>query len=120
MVACMAQTDRAFRASARAFPAMVRALVRAATGNAHAAEGDLVLDDPNLDTPPHPKEADLVLRVGDHAVDHYECQGYADPAFVDRLLFYHLALVIRHPQRRVRSCAIWTRIPSEAQRASVI
>ena len=117
----MPTTDRAFRALARASPDTVRAFVRAATGDADPSAGEAVLlDDPNLDTPPHPKEADLVLRVGDGSIDHYECQGYGQASFLDRLFFYHVALVLRHPQRHVRSWAIWTRVPPPAQRAPVI
>jgi hypothetical protein len=117
----MASSDRAFRALARASPRNVLALLRLLELEVHVAADDVVaLDDPNLDVPPHPREADLVVRVGEPDLFHVECQGYVDPAFLDRVFGYHLVLTLRHPERHVRTFVIWTRLPKPHQRTNLI
>jgi hypothetical protein len=108
----MAGTDRAFRALARAEPQSVLALLRAALPDFMAAVspvgvlGPDAVEDPKLDLPP-PIEADLVARAGDDRVLHVEGQGYDDRAFERRVFNYHLALVLRHPDRQVTTVALW-------------
>ena len=118
----MASTDRAFRALARASPGSLVPLLRALAPQLLDVTDDeiVALDDPNLDLPPHPREADFVARVGEPALLHVECQGYRDPGFSDRVFGYHLALTLRHPERRVETCVIWLRTPSPAQRETTI
>jgi hypothetical protein len=118
----MASTDRAFRALARASPHAIVALVRRlAPALVAAPDHEIVaLDDPHVDVPPHPREADFVATVGAPGVLHVECQGYRDPEFSERVFGYHLALTLRHPSRRVRTCAIWLRAPAADQRATEV
>jgi hypothetical protein len=118
----VASTDRAFRALARASPRVIVALVRRlAPALVDVADDEIVaLDDPHVDVPAHPREADFVARVGDPAILHVECQGYRDPEFSERVFTYHLALTLRHPERRVRTCALWLRTPAPEQRAPIV
>jgi hypothetical protein len=85
-----------------------------------ADDETIALDDPNLDVPAHPREADLVVRVGGPDLFHVECQAYRDATFIDRVFGYHLALALRHPSRHVRTFALWTRAPPPHQRATTI
>ena len=116
----MTATDRAFRALARADPAAVLALLRAASpGLLAGARIDATsVEDPALDLPP-PVEADLVARAGEGQLLHVEGQGYRDAAFDTRVFRYHLALVLRHPRRSVTTVALWLTRPPESMRLDV-
>jgi hypothetical protein len=120
----MAKTDRAFRALARDSPRTVLALLRLVAPGIVAAQAQaavvVVLEDPNLDPPAHPREADFAALVGEDAISHVEFQGYRDPDFDRRVFDYHLALTLRHATRRVQTCAIWMRRPDAGQRAAVV
>jgi hypothetical protein len=118
----MASTDRALRFLARERPDVVAGLVRELLPGVLRDETTLepdAVDDPKLDLPP-PLDADLVARVGDDEVLHVEFQGYRDRTFVDRLFRYHLSLVLRNPQRRVSTVAIWLLRPPDSQRIELI
>jgi hypothetical protein len=113
----MVATDRAFRALARAEPEVVLALLRLALpgflGDARVdAES---VEDPKLDLPP-PIEADLVARAESEHVFHVEGQGYSELGFEQRVFSYHLALVLRHPRRDVKTVALWLTRPPRGQR----
>ncbi len=118
----MAKTDRAFRALARASPRSILALLRLSLPHLVRVDDSEVvaLDDPHLDLPPHPREADWVAKAGADDIFHVEAQGYRDAAFADRIFVYHLAFALRHPGRRVRTFAVWMRKPPRAQRLSRI
>jgi hypothetical protein len=119
----MASTDRAFRALARDAPATVVALVRLVAPDTLGAADDseiVALDDPNLDEPPHPREADFAALVGRDALSHVELQGYGERGFDLRVFDYHLGFVLRHPTRTVRTLAIWLSPPRPEQRAAVL
>ena len=73
------------------------------------------VEDPKLDLPP-PLEADLVALAGPADVLHVEGQGYREAGFDRRVFSYHLALVLRHPERHVTSVALWLTRPSAAMR----
>lgn len=118
----MPHTDRAFRALAREQPQTIAALLQLVAP--HLVRPGAVLapehvGDPHLDPPPT-IEADWVARDGEAALVHLEGQGYADPGFLDRLFRYHLALVLRYPDRQVCSVALWLRRPPRGQRADRI
>jgi hypothetical protein len=113
----MAATDRAFRALGRAEPDTLLALVRALAPDLlppHlAAATRLVSADARLDTPDPSLEVDLALhQIAGPILWHLEGQGYKDLAFPDRVLRYHLGLVLRHWDREVRTIAIWLVIPA--------
>ncbi|MBI2894497.1 MAG: hypothetical protein HYY06_13175 [Deltaproteobacteria bacterium] len=76
-------------------------------------------DDARLDLP-SPVEADFVARQADGGILHVEMQGYRDVRFVARLFRYHLALVLRYPDRPVRTVAIWLVKPPSSQRTDCI
>lgn len=118
----MAKTDRAFRALARASPRSVLSLIRLLRPALLRVDDDQIvaLDDPQLDTPPHPRQADFAATVGDDELLHVEGQGYRDPGFLDREFEYHLTFALRHPRRTVRTCAIWLRVPRADQRVERI
>lgn len=74
-----------------------------------------------LDALPPPNDVDFLLDDGrDDALLHLESQGYRDKTFLERLLRYHLWLVLRHPSRRVRTVALWLTPPPAEQRTGVI
>jgi hypothetical protein len=61
-----------------------------------------------------------VARVGPADLLHAEFQSYRDSRFMDRLFRYHLLLVLRYPERRVRTIALFLTRPSAAQRRGTI
>lgn len=79
-----------------------------------AVNADAV-EDPKLDLPP-PLEADLVARAGTSHILHVEGQGYGERAFDERVFRYHLLLVLRHPERRIETVALWLVPPSKYER----
>lgn len=114
----MAYTDRAFRALAQERPELLLALLRVAGVELARHDVDVVPDDvadSQLVAPASPA-ADLVARLGPDALLHVECQGYRDPDFADRVLRYHLTLVLRYPSRRVHTVALWVIRPPARQR----
>ena len=118
----MAKTDRAFRALARASPRSILALVRLLRPELIAVEDEHVvaLDDPHVDLPPYPREADFAATVGDDVLLHVEGQGYRDPGFVDRNFRYGVTFSLRHPERTVRSVGLWLHPPEAEQRVERI
>jgi predicted transposase YdaD len=113
----VASTDRAFRALARSEPEVVLALLRLALPDlmrevSVSADG---VEDPKLDLPP-PLEADMVAHGAPQELLHVEGQGYSEVAFEQRVFHYHLLLVVRHPERRVRTVALWLVRPPPKQR----
>ncbi|MBI2897557.1 MAG: hypothetical protein HYY06_28625 [Deltaproteobacteria bacterium] len=112
-------SDRAARLLFHDRPAALERIAQAAIGERRLVVTLEALDDPGLDLPP-PIEADFVGRVADGSVLHVEMQGYRDTGFLSRLLRYHLALVAREPDRRVRSVAIWLVRPPASQRVDRI
>jgi hypothetical protein len=113
----MAATDRAFRALGRSEPATLVALVQALAPDllppAIATSTHLSSVDARLDTPDPSREVDLALAdQNGPLLWHFEGQGYAETAFADRVLRYHLGLVLRHWSREVRTVAVWLRTPS--------
>ncbi|HEU4412187.1 MAG TPA: DUF4351 domain-containing protein [Polyangiaceae bacterium] len=119
----MAGSDRAFRALAHAEPDVIVDTLRLLCP-ALVAEGASVtpedLEPTRLDALAPAREADWVARVGGAEILHAECQGYREGDFTDRLLRYHLSLVLRAWSRRVSSVALWLRRPPEAQLARVV
>ncbi|MBI2391016.1 MAG: hypothetical protein HYV09_15600 [Deltaproteobacteria bacterium] len=118
----MAKTDRAFRALARASPRSILALLRLVVPHLVRVEDDdvVALDDPHLDVPPHPREADWVAAAGARDIFHVEGQGYRDGDFADRVFAYHLTLALRHPDRHVRTYAVWMHRPARDQRLATV
>jgi hypothetical protein len=108
------------RALARAEPQAVLALLRAAIPDfmeevcPGGVLGPDAVEDPKLGLPP-PIEADLVTRAGDSRLLHVEGQGYDERAFDRRVFGHHLALVLRHPERRVSTVALWL-VPAPPER----
>ncbi|HEU4411387.1 MAG TPA: DUF4351 domain-containing protein [Polyangiaceae bacterium] len=119
----MAGSDRAFRALAHAEPEVIVETLRVLCP-ALVAEGASVtpedLEPTRLDALAPAREADWVARVRGTELLHAECQGYGETDFPDRLLRYHLSLVLRAWSRRVRSVALWLKRPPEAQLARVL
>ena len=122
MVTGMAKTDRAFRALARASPRTVLSLLRLVLPGLLRVDDEQIvaLDDPQLDLPPHPRQADFAATVGEDELVHVEAQGYLERDFLDRKFGYHVILALRHPTRMVRTCALWLRPPPPAQRVGTI
>ncbi|HEU4408358.1 MAG TPA: hypothetical protein VFS43_24050 [Polyangiaceae bacterium] len=119
----MAGSDRAFRALAHAEPEVIVETLRVLCP-ALVAEGATVtpedLEPTRLDALAPSREADWVARVRGTGLLHAECQGYGETDFADRLLRYHLSLVLRAWSRQVRSVALWLKRPPEAQLARVL
>jgi hypothetical protein len=119
----MAGSDRAFRALAHAEPEVIVETLRVLCP-ALVAEGATVtpedLEPTRLEALAPSREADWVARVGGSGLLHAECQGYGEADFTDRLLRYHLSLVLRAWSRRVHSVALWLKRPPEAQLARVL
>jgi hypothetical protein len=119
----MSLSDRAFHALAQHEPEVVLAALRvlcpAVVANAAPVRPD-DLAPTRLDALAPPLDADWVARVDDDGLIHLECQGYRDTTFVDRLFRYHLVLVLRHPERRVRTVALWLLPPPKDQRKRAI
>jgi len=119
----MSFSDRAFHALAQHEPAVILATLRVLCPGVASGAAPVRVDDlapTRLDALAPPTDADWVACVGDDALVHLECQGYRDAGFLDRLFRYHLALVLRHPERRVRSVALWLTPSPPAQRRGAI
>jgi hypothetical protein len=120
----MVATDRAFRALGRAEPETILALVETVAPRL-LPETPRILPQDGLDTwldrPPHPSEADSVLRLdpGD-ALLHVEGQGYREEEFCDRVMRYHLMLALRHWNRQVHTLALWLVPPPKEQNAGLL
>lgn len=115
--------DQALRALARVDPPVLLALVHAVAPQVLPADATVTanaVDDPHLDAPPPPLEADWIARIDPEDLVHIEFQGYRDGDFPDRLFRYHLTLVLRYPGRRVHTIAIWFIVPPERQRAEAL
>jgi hypothetical protein len=119
----MAGSDRAFRALAHAEPDVIVETLRTLCPTL-VARGAVVtpedLEPTRLDALAPAREADWVARVGGAGMLHAECQGYREGDFTDRLLRYHLSLVLRAWSRKVNSVALWLKRPPEAQLARVL
>jgi hypothetical protein len=118
----VASSDRAFHLLASESPDAFRQLVDLALpgllpGDARIDPEDL--DDSRLDVPAA-IDADFVARVDSSDLLHAEFQGYRDAKFLDRLFRYHLLLVLRYPERQVRTIALWMTTPPAAQRQGSI
>jgi hypothetical protein len=111
----MPNSDRAFRALARAQPDVIAALISAVAPGILPAGAVLVPDDvapTHLDGLPPEMDADFAARVSADALTHVECQGYRDHGFEARTLWYHLGFALRNrAKRRVRTVALWLRAP---------
>jgi hypothetical protein len=119
----MPLSDRAFRALARAEPGVVVALLRVVAPDVMPPGATADVDDvmpTQLDALPPPLDLDWAARVAAHDLVHVECQGYRDPGFPERLLWYHLHLATRHRPRRVRTVALWLLEPPPEQQPHVI
>ena len=116
----MSISDRAFRTLAQKYPELVQAVVTELGVLARGAEPmhPEDVDDPKLLTPV--MEADFVGRASNNEVVHVECQGYRDTNFDERVLKYHLVLVVRYWDRRVRTLAVWLMRPPKAQLATLV
>jgi hypothetical protein len=117
----MPGSDRAFRALAHAEPQLVVATLRALCPALLAPDERVTPDDlepTKLEALAPPREADWVARLGGGGRRlHVECQGYGEGAFVDRLVRYHLTLVLRAWPQPVHTVALWLTRPPPAQRA---
>lgn len=119
----MSFSDRAFHALAQREPSVVLAALRVLAPTLAAGAAPIRPEDlapTRLDALAPPMDADWVARVGDEAIVHLECQGYRDATFLDRLFRYHLVLTLRHPERRVRTVALWLTTPPPTQRREAI
>lgn len=119
----MPASDRVFRALGRAVPECLLHLVRAiapAVVPAGLTVDPASVDDPHLDAPPPPLDADWIARVGPRDLLHVECQGYADNGFPERVFDYHVRLVARYPGLRVHTVALWLIAPPRAQQRRVL
>lgn len=119
----MALSDRAFHALAQHEPAVVLAALRVLCPAAVADATSLRPDDlspTRLDALAPPMDADWVALAGARGLLHLECQGYRDASFDDRLFRYHLTLLLRHPERRVRTIALWMFPPAKVRRRGTI
>jgi uncharacterized protein DUF4351 len=119
----MAGSDRAFRALAHAEPDVIVATLRLLCPALVAPGASVTPDDlepTRLEALAPSQEVDWVARVAGTGLLHAECQGYGEVGFTDRLLRYHLALVLRAWSRRVSSVALWLKRPPEAQLARVL
>jgi hypothetical protein len=100
----MAGSDRAFRALAHHEPDVVVATLRVLCPTLVAAGASVTPEDlepTRLDAIAPAREADWVARVGGAGLLHVECRGYKEGDFIDRLLRYHLSLVLRAWSREV-------------------
>jgi hypothetical protein len=119
----MAGSDRAFRALAHDEPEVVVETLRVLCPSLVAPNASVTPEDlepTRLDAIAPAREADWVARVGGTGLLHVECQGYKEGDFTDRLLRYHLSLVLRAWSREVSSVALWLRRPPAAQLARVL
>ena len=117
----MAGSDRAFRALAHAEPDVLVATLRVLRPTLLAPGAVVTPDDlepTKLDALAAAREVDWVARVTGTGRLHVECQGYGETGFVDRLLRYHLVLVVRDWSRTVQTVALWLTRPPEAQRVT--
>jgi hypothetical protein len=118
----LAKTDRAFHLLATESPDAFRLLIDLALPDllpAGARVDKEDLDESRLDIPAA-IDADFVARVGASHLLHAEFQGYRDSKFLDRLFRYHLLLVLRYPERYVRTIALWMTTPSPRERQDMI
>lgn len=100
---------------------MLALLRLALPGLVQVADDEIIaLDDPHLDIPPHPREADYVVSAGPADIFHVEGQGYRDADFAHRVFAYHLTLGLRFPERTVHTFAVWMRPPPLAQRLATV
>ncbi|MBW2524994.1 MAG: hypothetical protein JRI23_12490 [Deltaproteobacteria bacterium] len=114
--------DRTFRALAIERPEVITALLEVCVPGLLPPGTEVVpeqVDSPSLIAPPA-LEADWVARAGEELVLHVEAQGYSDASFLERLFRYHLGIVLRYPDRRVQSVALWIRPPAGNQRVTDI
>ena len=122
VTASVASSDRAFHLLASESPDTFRQLIELALPGL-LPEGARVdredVDESRLDVPAA-IDADFVARVEPSDLLHAEFQGYRDSRFLDRLFRYHLLLVLRYPERHVRTVALWMTAPSAAQRQGLI
>jgi len=122
----VAATDRAFRALGRDEPDTLLALVRSLAPDLlppslASSAGPLSSVDPRLDTPDPSREVDLALAERDGPLLwHIEGQGYREPAYLDRVFYYHLGLVLRYRHREVRTLTLWLRVPSAQERVPLL
>lgn len=120
MRAGMAMSDRAFRGLARDQPAALVDLFEVVAPDLLPRGARVTpekVTDPHIEPAPSALEADWVARVEPGELLHVECQGYRDPRFPSRLFRYHLGLVLRYPERRVRTAALWlTSAPAPQRR----
>jgi hypothetical protein len=115
----MPQSDRAFRALARAQPDVIAGLLAAVAPGLLPAGAALAPDDvspTHLDGLPPELDADFAARVAADELAHVECQGYRDPGFAARALWYHVGFALRNRgKRRVRTVALWLTSPPKDQ-----
>jgi hypothetical protein len=119
----MVATDRIFRALGRTNPEALVDLARLFAPGAIPPDARITpasVDDPHLDAPPPPLHADWIARLDERELLHFECQGYRDSDFPDRVFDYHLRLVVRYASFRVRTIALWLIEPPEEQTLEVI
>ena len=118
----MASSDRAFHLLASESPDAFRELIDLVLPGLLPKDARLHpedLDESRLDIPAA-IDADFVARVEPSDLLHAEFQGYRDSKFLDRLFRYHLLLVLRYPERHVRTIALWMTTPPVAQRQGSI
>jgi hypothetical protein len=118
----VASSDRAFHLLANESPDAFRELIDLALPGLLPRNARIDLEDladSRLDVPAA-IDADFVARVDASDLLHAEFQGYRDSKFLDRLFRYHLLLVLRYPERHVRTIALWMTTPAAAQRQGSI
>jgi hypothetical protein len=118
----LAKTDRAFHLLASESPDAFRLLIDLALPDllpAGACVNKEDLDESRLDIPAA-IDADFVAHVDASHLLHAEFQGYRDSKFMDRLFRYHLLLVLRYPERDVRTIALWMTTPAPRERQATI
>jgi hypothetical protein len=69
---------------------------------------------------PAPSDADWMARADPDDIVHVECQGIRDTSFLDRIVHHHLGFVLRYWPRRVRTVALWLKVPRPTQRRDTI
>jgi hypothetical protein len=115
----MPNSDRAFRALARAQPDVVAGLLAVVAPGVVPRGAVLEPDDlapTHLDGLPPELDADFAARVAADGLAHVECQGYRDKGFAARCLWYHVGFALRNRgKRRVRTVAVWLTNPPRRQ-----
>lgn len=112
----MSKSDRAFRGLARAQPDFVAEMLRVLVPYSMPPDVSFTLDDmapTQVDALPAALDADCIARVGEDEIRHVEFQGYNDPGFSERSVWYHVGSALRYRgKRRVRTVALWlTQLP---------